>query len=86
MDLLQTYINEIMHNIYCHRLFLWEQVSIIIIIFLYNVYQMHPVTTSDKCVTLPLCRISTLMMELSGSTFQCRLMMCLSKPSNRYPT
>lgn len=27
IDLVQAYINEIMHNIYCHRLFLWEQVS-----------------------------------------------------------
>lgn len=25
--LTQQYVNEVFHNVYCHRLFIWEQVS-----------------------------------------------------------
>ena len=27
VDLTQQHINEVLHNMYCHRLFIWEQVS-----------------------------------------------------------
>ena len=27
VQLTQQYVNEVFHNVYCHRLFIWEQVS-----------------------------------------------------------
>lgn len=72
--LTQQYVNEVFHNVYCHRLFIWEQVS--------SHWLLSPCLTEsmksphNTGELLLQTRNSILKMTLSGSLFMFKQTSC----------
>ena len=55
VDLIERYMNEVLHNVYCHRLFIWEQVSHQHVLFGQN-HIFELIISLPSCVTFhPTC-------------------------------